>query len=214
MGIQAAAERPGGNRAASATVLLSFLALVIARGEIIAQEGHGGEGGDEEGHAGHEVAQTDENMVANAMAAAPEAVAREATIAAIDEEGRIQTVREGTGSFTCIPDNPGTPGNDPMCMDRNAMEWLEAYIARTDPPADKVGFGYMLMGGSDASNRDPYATEPAPGNEWIDTGPHVMIFGATDMVAGYPEQSENPDPKKPYVMWAGTPYAHLMIPVR
>jgi len=33
------------------------------------------------------------------------------------------------------------------------------------------------------------------------------------MMEGYPE-SPTPDTTKPYVMWAGTPYAHLMIPVR
>ncbi|HVZ20119.1 MAG TPA: hypothetical protein VG871_03605, partial [Vicinamibacterales bacterium] len=72
--------------------------------------------------------------------------------------------------------------------------------------------GYMLMGGSDASNDDPYASGPAAGHQWVDTGAHVMLFNPGDRLAGYPTTAENP--KAPYVMWANTPYAHLMIPVK
>ena len=45
------------------------------------------------------------------------------------------------------------------------------------------------------------------------TGRHVMIMNAGDMMSGYPEEP-TPDTTMPYVMWAGTPYAHLMIPVK
>jgi hypothetical protein len=42
-----------------------------------------------------------------------------------------------------------------------------------------------------------------------------MIVGgeAKSMMEGYPRDAK-PDPKKPYVMWPGTPYEHLMIPVK
>jgi hypothetical protein len=70
---------------------------------------------------------------------------------------------------------------------------------------------YMLAGGTDASNTDPHATGPASGNNWIETGPHVMIVGAKGMMEGYPS---DPLPNTQYVMWAGTPYEHLMLPVR
>ena len=60
--------------------------------------------------------------------------------------------------------------------------------AKTAPPEGKVGFGYMLQGGSDASNEDPHASGPAEGEEWVDTGPHVMIFNVGAMVQGYPSQ--------------------------
>ena len=49
-------------------------------------------------------------------------------------------------------------------------------------------------------------------NNWITTGRHVMIMNATDLMAGYPTDAK-PDTSKPYVMWHGTPYAHLMVPV-
>jgi hypothetical protein len=47
-----------------------------------------------------------------------------------------------------------------MCGDANAMEWAMAWIGKKDPPKGKVGFMYMLAGGTDASNTDPYATAP------------------------------------------------------
>ena len=70
----------------------------------------------------------------------------------------------------------------------------------------------MLMGGSDGSNTDPYTTQPTEANNWIKTGKHVMILNATDMMTTYPTDAK-PDTSKPYVMWPGTHYAHLMIPV-
>ena len=130
---------------------------------------------------------------------------------AVDSAGQVVTLREGTGAFTCLPDNPTTPGNDPMCLDQNGMAWAQAWMSKQPPPQGQIGFGYMLAGGSDASNTDPYAQVPAEGEEWIETGPHVMIFNATERMQGYPDQAG--DPTKPFVMWPGTPYAHLMIPV-
>ncbi len=154
---------------------------------------------------------TDAQKIVNALSAAPRAVAREAKVVDIDGKGNVRTLRDGKGNFTCLPDNPTTPGNDPMCLDPNGMAWADAWMTHKDPPADKVGFGYMLKGGSDASNTDPYATTPAPGQKWVDTGPHVMIFNVKGKVEGYPTQ--HGDASKPYVMWPGTPYEHLMIPV-
>jgi hypothetical protein len=91
------------------------------------------------------------------------------------------------------------------------MEWAHAWMTKAAPPAG-VGFGYMLMGGSDASNDDPYATKPAAGKKWVDTGAHVMVLNPGPMADAYPKTAD--DPKKPYVMWPGTPYQHLMIPVK
>jgi hypothetical protein len=159
----------------------------------------------------HTPPKTDKEKIANAMSAAPKAVAQEATIMDMDEKGQMKVLREGKGPFTCLSDNPTTPGNDPMCLDKAGMEWAKAWMGKTQPPAG-VGFGYMLMGGSDSSNDDPYATKPAPGKKWVDTGAHVMIFNPGPMADTYPKSAE--DPRKPYVMWPGTPYQHLMIPVK
>lgn len=157
-------------------------------------------------------AQSDEEMIKSAEAAAPAAVSAKATIYAMDDTGQMKTLREGTNGWWCMPDSPATPGPDPMCGDANAMDWAMAWIGKTEPTPGKVGFMYMLAGGTDASNTDPYATEPADANNWIQTGPHVMVLNATSMMAGYSGDA-NPDTSAPYIMWQDTPYAHLMIPV-
>ncbi|HEY5413116.1 MAG TPA: hypothetical protein VIJ94_20580, partial [Caulobacteraceae bacterium] len=107
---------------------------------------------------------------------------------------------------------PATPGPDPMCADSNAMAWLTALEADKPPPEGKAGLIYMMQGGVDASNVDPSATKPAADADWIRTGPHVMIVGDPSILASYPG-GPKPDTSRPYVMFAGTPYAHLMAPV-
>jgi len=157
---------------------------------------------------------TDKELIASAMSAAPATIANGATIVAMEADGKMRTLRNGTNGFTCMPDNPATPGPDPMCMDKNAMEWVHAWVAQKPPTPGNVGFMYMLSGGTDASNTDPYATSPGPNNHWIKTGPHVMIVGADASFYDQYPKSAQPDTSVPYIMWAGTPYQHLMAPVK
>jgi hypothetical protein len=150
--------------------------------------------------------------IESAMAAAPASVSKDATIVEAQSDASMKTLRQGKNGWTCMPDSPTTPGPDPMCMDKNAAAWAMAWMGKK-PPTDGVpGVMYMLAGGTDASNTDPYATAPTQGGDWIKTGPHVMVVGSKAVLAGYPS-GPGPDTKAPYVMWAGTPYAHLMIPV-
>lgn len=157
---------------------------------------------------------SDAKLIASAMKAAPASVAKGATIVAMTADGKMRTIRKGTNGFTCMPDNPTTPGPDPMCMDANAMAWAQAWMGHQPPPTGKVGLMYMLAGGTDASNTDPYATKPTASNHWVKTGAHVMIVGAdASFYDSYPKNAD-PDTSVPYVMWAGTPYQHLMAPVK
>jgi len=150
--------------------------------------------------------------IASAEAAAPAAVSANATIVTMDAKGAMTTLRKGTNGWTCMPDAPDTPGPDPMCFDANAAKWAEAWIGHKAPPNGAVGVMYMLAGGTDASNTDPYATKPTAENAWINTGPHIMIVGSKEVLSGHPSGAK-PNTAAPYVMWAGTPYAHLMVPV-
>jgi hypothetical protein len=159
-------------------------------------------------------APTDAQLIASAMSAAPAKVGAGATIVAMGADGTMKTLRQGTNGFTCMPDNPLTPGPDPMCMDKNAMDWAHAWMAHEAPTVGKVGFMYMLAGGTDASNTDPYATKPEATNHWIKTGPHVMVVGADPSFYDNYPKSPDPDTSVPYVMWAGTPYQHLMAPIK
>lgn len=154
---------------------------------------------------------SDAELIANAMSAAPKAISRNATIIAMDGD-KVRTLRQGTNEYTCVPDDPGSPGNDPMCLDRNAMLWLNAWMEHKDAPKGKMGLVYMLQGGSDASNDDPFATSPAPGKQWVTTGPHVMVVGMAGSLDDLPKSPN--DLKRPFIMWGGTSYEHIMMPVR
>ena len=159
-------------------------------------------------------APTEAQMITSALSAAPAGVARHAAVVTMDAKGEMHTLRPGTNGFTCMPDNPGTPGPDPMCMDKASMDFAHALGSHTKPTPGKVGLMYMLAGGTDASNTDPSATGPTAGNHWIKTGPHLMIIGADSAFYEQFPSGADPDTTAPYVMWAGTPYQHLMAPVK
>src|SRR5438270_13835791 len=124
--------------------------------------------------------------VASAESAAPASIAHDASVVRADASGAMTTLRKGTNGWTCMPDSPATPGPDPMCFDANAALWVQAWVAHKPPPANVVGLMYMLEGGTDASNTDPYAKEPTASNNWVKTGPHVMVVGSKDILAGHP----------------------------
>jgi hypothetical protein len=147
----------------------------------------------------------------NAMSAAPPAIAEEATVLDFSPEGEVIELQAGTNGWTCFPDWDGSPGNDPICMDETFMTWNDALAAGSEFSTTVPGLAYMLQGGSDPSNTDPFATEPAEGEEWITTPPHVMI-----LLPGELDQTLFPTDHTyggPYIMWAGTPYEHIMMPV-
>lgn len=193
---------------------VALAALVAAMGlSAAAQSGHAGDNASGTAAAAPAPA-TDQQIIQSAMRAAPKKVADHATIVAFKPEGGMRTVRKGSNGFSCMADNPGTPGPDPMCLDAAAMAWVDALLAHKPPSTGRIGFMYMLSGGTDASNTDPYAAKPTASNHWIQTGPHVMIVGAdANFYAMYPKAAD-PDTSAPYVMWPGTPYQHLMIPVK
>ena len=160
------------------------------------------------------VSAADKKMIASAMRAAPNKVAAAATIVAMNADGTMRTLREGTNGCTCMPDNPTTPGPDPMCMDKAAWEWAGAWMGHKPPASGKIGLMYMLSGGTDASNTDPYATKPGADKQWVKTGPHLMIVGADPTFYDMYPKAAAPDTSVPYMMWSGTPYQHLMIPIK
>jgi len=149
---------------------------------------------------------SDADYMAQALSAAPKAVAAGAGVVRVDSDGKMRTLREGKNGFTCM-----VMGTDKMCNDQNSMEFIHAMMNH-QPPPEKVGISYMLAGDDGASNTDPSATKKTADNHWVVTGPHIMITGAASKTLGYTE-SPDPDPTKPYMMWSGTPYEHAMIPI-
>ena len=153
-----------------------------------------------------------EARIARALQSGPPTIRDGTKVVDMDADGNMTVLHEGTNGWTCMPDAPDTPGPDPMCFDQNAGKWIDAWVHHKPPPAGSAGVMYMLEGGTDASNTDPYATKPTAENNWIKTGPHIMVVGSKEILAGHPS-GPKPDTSVPYVMWAGTPYAHLMVPV-
>jgi hypothetical protein len=159
---------------------------------------------------------TPEAKIAEAESAAPPDIASNATIMdwPMEEGAEPVQLRAGTNGWTCFPSTPnptGAVGQDPMCLDGEFIKWAQAWMGKTDPDVSSVGIGYMLQGDRGASNTDPFATEQTPDNEWVQAGPHLMVI--TPDPAQLAAIPTDPATGGPWVMWSGTPYAHVMVPV-
>ena len=143
--------------------------------------------------------------IARAMSAGPAEVAKSARIVDTNEHGTV-VLREGNNGFTCMPGNPRVVGDPPMCADAAAMQWSADFKAHKAKPTNTApGIVYMLAGATQRSDTDPYDTTSRP----IPIGPHWMIMWPFD-----PKATGLPTTHKPtgaYIMWAGSPYAHLHI---
>lgn len=154
-----------------------------------------------------------EAKIANALSAAPDEVARNAAVKdwpSKEGEGLV-LLRQGTNGWVCLPNDPATPGNDPMCMDATFHDALSAYVAGQVSKVTRVGYAYMLTSDAEGSNISPRETKPTPTNQWHHAGPHVMVlFPDAKLLEGLPTK---PSEYGPYVMFPGTPVAHVMLPV-
>jgi hypothetical protein len=147
---------------------------------------------------------TDQQIIARAASAAPPDISGAAAIVDHGADGKPRQLRAGTNGWVCMA-HPET-----MCLDKQWQEWADAWMNKRAPKISAVGIGYMLQGDTGASNTDPYATGPSATNQWVVTPAHIMVL--------------TPDPKQldalptasdtggPWVMWKGTPYAHIMVP--
>lgn len=148
-------------------------------------------------------------LIEMALSAAPDSIAKNAAVAAPDSAGTMTALRSGTNGFTCIPDDPQSPGKDPMCLNASGMKWVQALMSgQPKPDVDEPGIAYMLQGGSDISATNPFARH-GQGTEYVESPPHYMILWPFDPA----ETGLSTTPKKTgtWIMWSGTPYAHLMV---
>ncbi len=153
-------------------------------------------------------AQDKEALIGDALAAAPPAIAKTAKV--VDSDGTV--LRQGSGSYTCFPTMPELrkKGKEPMCLDKTWVAWRSAWLKKKPFRPEHMGIGYMLAGDTGSSNIDPYAEAPTGSNQWVVEGPHVMVIVAD--VADLGAFSTDPSSGGAYVMWKGTPYAHIMVP--
>ena len=152
--------------------------------------------------------------------AAPSFIAANCTV--MDADGTM--LREGTNGWTAMPANPRGPADpengwkdahEAMAMvgDAQSFKWVTAYMSQTKPEMDSDGWAWMLHGdmGEDNSKQMVMNKEDAAEGQWIESGAHLMLMPkdpstlegqTTDFMSG-----------APYVMFKGTGYDHLMIPV-
>jgi len=174
-------------------ILASMFALLIGTGAALA-------------FPTEEVPTSEPAYLAKVKTAAPAEIVAKASIVMM-QDGKTKFLQTGTNGYTCLIGPDGTP----LCADENGMAWWKAVGSKSDPP-NGIGFIYMSAGDTGTSNNDP--DRRAAHLHWVQTGPHLMIVGPmVREMPGYPRSADVPDPTQPYVMFPGTPYEHLMLPV-
>jgi len=156
--------------------------------------------------------------------AAPSFIAANCSV--VDVDGTV--LREGTNGWTAMAANPrgmADPENGwkdpheamPMVGDGPAMQWAMAYMGGKTPEMDTDGWAWMLHGDMGEDNRkhlvidEQGVTKAKADGEWIESGAHLMLFPKDP--ASLEGQTTNFNTGAPYVMFKGTGYDHLMIPV-
>ncbi len=141
--------------------------------------------------------------IAEAISAGPPEISKDARV--VEMAGmKIIELRAGTNSWTCMPKQSATlPA---MCADPDSMQWMMDFAQHKPKPTNMVpGITYMLAGATQRSDSDPYdKTSPL-----IPIGPHWMIMWPFS-----PKETGLPTTHRAtgaYIMWAGTPYAHVHV---
>lgn len=157
---------------------------------------------------------TNEQKIAQAMAAGPSSISANATIMDWpDASGKQAMLRKGTNGWMCMPSHPGGQylKNDAMCLDKPWQDFIGALVNGKKPHIHNVGYAYMLTSDGDEANTKMGEKAPTKTNMWHHVGPHVMVVYPNANTARM--ASNDPHNGGPYVMWKDTPYAHVMWPV-
>jgi hypothetical protein len=180
--------------------LFALVVLCAPHAEVRAQKKH---------NMGAAPRMTRAQKIAFAMSAGPSDISRHAAI--MDMTGsKPKQLRPGTNGWICYAMILG-PNNEAMCLDKEWQKWAEAWMTKTEPKIEGTGIAYMLRGDKGASNTDPYAMGPTVDNEWVVSPSHIMVlYQDPKMLDAY---STDPKSGGPWVMWKGTSYAHVMVPV-
>jgi hypothetical protein len=162
-----------------------------------------------------------DDQIAAAILPLPADARPTATVLGYAADGKFTTLRKGTGMMTCLADDPKVAQFHVACY----HDSMEPFMARgrelrasgvTGTQVDTVRFRevkggtlkvpnhpaslYQLTGGAfDA------ATKTAPGARWLYV---VYIPYATGATTGL---SEKPQQGAPWIMFPGTPKAHIMF---
>jgi hypothetical protein len=140
---------------------------------------------------------------------APEQISTKAAIARMEPSGKTTIVRPGSNGFTCtlMPDE----SHAPYCGDKRGFQWIVAAMShKPAPPAGGTGIAYMAKGGLHYETPEgEIVMAPSAQTKSVREPPHWMLLTPLDPAAtGIPTK---PNAGGSYIMFAGTPYAHLMI---
>ena len=150
--------------------------------------------------------------------AAPAPLGTNATVLGLD--GSV--LREGSNGWTCMVGNPRpapeggwpTPHDAmPVCTDAVGMKWMSDFMAGQDPDIERDTFMWMLHGDVGEDNTTAGVLNKADAkdpSQWIESGPHLMLLPADP--SSLDGMSDDFNTGAPYVMFPGTPGAHVMIP--
>ena len=164
----------------------------------------------------HPAGMSHEDVIAAASRGGPDFISRNAAIAWIDSAGALHPIREGTNGFTCVIVRPD-PFAGAICGDENAAAWLLAMLrGAAQPPAmSGPGIAYMAEGGThfeDAQGNvlmEHELTPHAAGSHRVREQAHWMLIWPFDPAKSGLPTKENATGT--YIMFAGTPWAHVMI---
>jgi hypothetical protein len=151
-----------------------------------------------------------EAMITLSLSAAPPEISRDATVMIPGEDGKLVEVKKGTNGFTCIPTVNNRPEPDPMCMDQAVGQWVNDLMSNAPKPTNTVpGIGYMAKGGWHFEKDGKILMNEEPGSKAVKEPAHWMVMWPFDSKASGLPSVETP--MGAYVMFDGTPYAHLMV---
>lgn len=144
--------------------------------------------------------------IARALSAAPDDIAKAARVIGTDAKRESDRSPRRHEPLHLHAWQSKVIGEPPMCADAASIQWAADFKAHQPKPTNTVpGITYMLAGATQRSDSDPDdETSPA-----ITVGPHWTIMWPFD-----PKATGLPTTHKPngaYIMWAGSPYAHLDV---
>jgi hypothetical protein len=153
---------------------------------------------------------TEKQLIKLSMSAAPPKISKDATVMIPGKDGKLVEAKKGTNGFTCIPDIDGQEKPDPICADPAAWQWANDLMSGAPKPSNTLpGISYMAQGGWHWEKDGKILMKEEAGSKRVSEPPHWMIFWPINSdTSGIPSL---PTKFGTYVMFQGTPYAHLMI---
>lgn len=154
-------------------------------------------------------AMSEKDQTALALSAAPAHIAQEAGIMIYGADGKLTETKKSANGFTCIPTVMNLPEPDPMCMDAAVYQWLTDLTNNAPKPTNTVpGIAYMAHGGSHFEKGGKVVMS-GEGAKVVKEPPHWMVMWPFEAAAT--KLPTSPNPSGVYIMFEGTPYAHLMV---